>query len=382
MKLLKTVLAKYFGNRTASIILPLLATLMLIVPIAWGAIFWWHSTPEYCVMQAAQGLFGHDPRKFNRFVDVVSVVSGFTEEIIHEPADKTPSLTKVQKTFGLGALKSARTVIDNKIVFQLQNIVKYDESRPTLAREPQEDDKAVVVNACGPKSFARALMEELKEEKTRFKEATLRKMLDYSYAHPKLVVSKILIASLTREKGGVKAILNDYGFKKANYKGHTLKRIGRDYICSLKFFSPHINDFVIVDMRLERPFYDQFGPYQITSFVNIKRSFKTLGEDTDGQIQGLIAYSFDGITKDSIAQAAKDVIRDVGQKIDKSEEKDELEELENGGPPMAETKIPAGSAAAATTSSATATTSSSTAAGAGRAPALAESNQSGLEGRD
>jgi hypothetical protein len=292
-------------------------------------------------MQAAQGLFGHDPRKFNRFVDVVSLVSRFTEEVIHEPADKTPNLTKVQRTFGLGAMKSARTVIDNKLICQLQNIVKYDSTRPELAREPQEEDdtKAVVVNGSGPKSFARALMEELKEEKTRFKEATLRKMLDYSYEHPKLVVSKILIASLTREKGGIKAILHDYGFKKANYKGHSLKRAGKDYICSLKFFSPKINDLVVVDVRLERPFNDQFGPYQITGFVNIKRSFQDLGEDTDRQIQGLMAYSFDGLTKESIAQVAKSVIKEVGEKIDKSEERDlEVEEVE------AASRLPADSA--------------------------------------
>lgn len=325
-------------------------------------------------MQAAQGLFGHDPSKFNKFVDVATLVSRFTEDVIHEPSDKTPNLTKVQRTVGLGAVKSARTFIDNKLICQLQNIVKYDSTRPELAREPQEDgdEKAVVVNGSGPKSFARALMDKLKEEKTRFKEATLRKMLDYSYEHPKLVVSKILIASLTREKGGIKAILNDYGFKKANYKGHALKRVGKDYICSLKFFSPKINDLVVVDVRLERPFYDQFGPYQITGFVNIKRSFLTLGEDTDKQIQGLVAYSFDGLTKESIAQVAKDVIRDVGEKIEKSEEKDvEAEECAAAanlpvGSAATNAKLPAGSAAAATT----------------RKPELAESNEPSLAGRD
>lgn len=354
---------------------------MLIVPIAWGAMYWWRSTPEYCVMQAAQGLFGHDPSKFNRCVDVATLVSRFTEDVLHEPADKTPNLTKVQKTFGLGALKSARTVIDNKLICQLQNIVKYDATRPALAPESDEEyeeSKLLIVSNAGPKSFARALMEELKVEKTRLKEATLQKMLDYSYEHPKLVVSKILIASLTREKGGIKAILNDYGFKKANFKGHSLKRVGKDYICSLKFFSPHINDIVIVDMRLERPFNDQFGPYQITSFVDIKRSFKTLGEDTDGQIQGLVAYSLDGLTKDSIAQVAKAVIREVGERIENSGEKptDEKRVADTSKP----SRSPADAAPTSATDSKTSTASkhlAGAAVAATRPKALAESNQDG-----
>lgn len=334
-------------------------------------------------MQAAQGLFGHDPSKFNRCVDVATLVSRFTEDVLHEPADKTPNLTKVQKTFGLGALKSARTVIDNKLIWQLQNIVKYDATRPALAPGSNEDDdesKLLIVSRAGPKSFARALMEELKVEKTRLKEATLQKMLDYSYEHPKLVVSKILIASLTREKGGIKAILNDYGFKKANYKGHTLKRAGKDYICSLKFFSPHINDIVIVDLRLERPFNDQFGPYQITSFVDIKRSFKTLGEDTDGQIQGLVAYSLDGLTKDSIAQVAKAVIREVGERIENSGEKSADEEREPETNKPAQSRAEAPKLATESKASAASKHPVGAAVAATRPKALAESNQTGSDG--
>ncbi|MBX9693960.1 MAG: hypothetical protein K2Z81_16365, partial [Cyanobacteria bacterium] len=65
----------------------LVITGILLAIVAGTGILWWRSTPEYCLKEAGKALFGHNPEKFNEFVDVTGLVTSFTDEIIFSPAD-------------------------------------------------------------------------------------------------------------------------------------------------------------------------------------------------------------------------------------------------------------------------------------------------------
>lgn len=101
---------------------------------AGGAYLWFQSTPQFALVEARKGYLEKESKRFNKYVDVATLTTGFTEEIIFEPAERTPKLTKLQRVIGLGALHAARTAIDNSLIFQIQNLVKKD--RQTRALRP------------------------------------------------------------------------------------------------------------------------------------------------------------------------------------------------------------------------------------------------------
>ncbi len=109
-------------------------TIVLVVAsTAGGAYLWFQSTPQFALVEARKGYLEKESKRFNKYVDVATLTTGFTEEIIFEPAERTPKLTKLQRVIGLGALHAARTAIDNSLIFQIQNLVNKDRQTKALA---------------------------------------------------------------------------------------------------------------------------------------------------------------------------------------------------------------------------------------------------------
>lgn len=313
-----------------------------------AGILWWRSTPEYCLREAGKSFYSHDHSRFNEVVNVTGLVMSFTEEIIFAPARTTPGLTKLQRVVGLGVLESTRTKLDNTLVYQVQNIVKYDSIHPPATDSsvnagvnPSADSGAAAgTNAAVPPSpggnhesgldttvansvaagraeigFARAFALELDAEKQKLKQVAFDKMLEFARQNPETIVHKIFYAQENKTGFGMKQILQNYGFRKQNYRGYKIKRGKVDCVCTLRFFSPKINDEIHVRLELERPQREIFTPYRISKFVDLKSTFKELGEDTDSQVQGLIAYGLEDVNKQSIKEEARSILLEVGRRL-------------------------------------------------------------------
>ncbi len=307
----------------------ILVTGLLLAGVAGTGVLYWFSTPEYCLKEAGKALFSHNPDRFNEFVDVTGLVTSFTDEIIFQPADKTPDLTKLQRIIGLGSLRSARTSIDNSLIFQVQNLVKYDCANPNITKSgdgsqaTMEQEKILDNADTGGNhrpGFARAVAAQFKTETKRLKARAYQKMLDYAHRHPDTLVHRIFNAQ-EGNSGGMKAIMQYYGFRKVNYRGVKVRRGPIDCLCTLRFYSPKIQDEIELTLELERPHNEPFTRYRICKFVDLKQTFKTLGENTDAQIQGLVAYGLEDINKDAVTQEAKSFFHRVGKRLAAGEPK-------------------------------------------------------------
>ncbi|MBX9693373.1 MAG: hypothetical protein K2Z81_13380, partial [Cyanobacteria bacterium] len=280
-----------------------------------------------------------NPEKFNEFVDVTGLVTSFTDEIIFSPADETPNLTKLQRMIGLGSLHSARTSIDNSLIFQVQNLVQYDCAHPETATsndgtQPQSDVRTMeeVDNLDNTKDdahprqgIAHAISAQFKDQRKYLKARAYQKMLDYARSHPDTLVHRIFNAQ-EANSGGMKAIMQYYGFRKVNYRGVRIRRGPVDCLCTLRFYSPKIKDEVEITLELERPQHEILTTYRICKFVDLKTTFRNLGEETDDQIHGLVAYGQD-INKEAVAQQARTFLHRVGKRLaGRSETDDEMAE--------------------------------------------------------
>lgn len=354
---------------------------------AGGAYLWWQSTPQYALIEARKGYLEKESQKFNKYVDVATLTTGFTEEIIFEPAERTGNLTKLQRVIGLGALHAARTGIDNSLIFQIQNLVR--KSRPVAIAQikpvvdPTRDacDKAAdkviekkiaradvrsgdnssrtndtansekdknsdgIVNGSKsndetngsvgdgeqrkpfwrskPRGFGALVRLQWQKEKQRLKNATFERMSEFARKHPNSLINRIFAAPTGGRASAVKEILAECGFRASNFKKYQLEKKGTKVIAHLTFYSPRIKDLVTVKLELERIKQGLFGRYRISRLVDFKRTLNDLDYDTDSQIQGLVSYGLQDLNGQTIAGKAKEVMRAIDASVEDEQDDDD-----------------------------------------------------------
>ncbi len=366
---------------------------LLAASTAGGVYLWWQSTPQFALVEARKGYIEKESDKFNKYVDVAGVTTGFTEEIIFAPAEKTPKLTKLQRVIGLGALRAARTGIDNSLIFQIQKLVKKCPPKANLSQLVRQDknesgagDRATArsgdsaesvdgkhlcaashdtadgvkpVESAGtanggsaadqraekqtlgkvteqvenvehkPKGFATLVRMQWRKEKERLKHSTFERMSEFARKHPNTLINRIFAAPTGGRANAVKAILAECGFRASNFKKYRLEKRGSFVIAHLTFHSPRINDLVTVKFELERLRQGPFGRYRISRLVDFKSTLNRLNYDTDEQIQGLVAYGLQDLNGQTIASKAKAVIRELGESVRAAEEDNDDDDNDN-----------------------------------------------------
>lgn len=350
--------------------------ILVVATTAGGAYLWWQSTPQYALLEARNGFLEKNRKKFNKYVDVATLTTGFTEEIIFEPAEKTPKLTKLQRVVGLGALRAARNSIDNSLIFQIQKLVNQSKPLTTAHAAGAADDDDDTTNdaqtvtttkvktttsatssggtadgakketggvddgekgtgsagdgavAAEPKRFTSLIRMAWRREKARLKDASFRRMSEFAKAHPHTLINRIFAAPVGGRANAVKQILAECGFKGRNFKKYQLEKRGSKCIAHLTFHSPRINDLVTVTLELEKLPEGPFGRYRISRLVDFKRTLNHLKYNTDDQIQGLVAYGLQELNGQTLAGKAKEVLRGLDQSASKLEADDEDDDFD------------------------------------------------------
>lgn len=289
---------------------------LVVASTAGGILLWWQSTPQFALLEARKGFVSKERKRFNTYVDVATLTTEFTEELIFAPAEKTPGLTKIQRLIGLGALKSTRTKIDNSLIFQVQNLVGGAANSSSEIATAGSDPVSEPAEDSRPKKFTSLFRRELKKEKERMKNAVLEKMSEYARMHPDDIISRIFSAPRGHRASAVKELLAECGFKGSNFKTYRLERKGHNCVTHLTFHSPRINDLVTVKLEMERVREGVFGRYRIVRLVDFKRTLNDLKYDTDQQIQGLVAYGLHDLNGHTLAGQAKAVLKGLGEHTD------------------------------------------------------------------
>lgn len=354
----------------------LIGTTIILVAAttAGGAYLYWQSTPQYALLEARSAFLEKNRKKFNKYVDVATVTTGFTEELIFAPAEKTPNLSKLQRIVGLGALRAARTNIDNSLIFQVQKLVNTPKVAPQAqpgspqAEIGEDDDEekggsktattgsdiktsadkqttvttttTVAASAAkasdGPKliqperrKFTSLLRMAWKKEKSRLKNLTFQRMAEFAKAHPNTIINRIFAAPIGGRANAIKQLLAECGFKGSNYKNCTFEKMkGSKVIAHVTFMSPRINDLVTINLEMERLHQGPFGRYRISRLINFKQTLNHLKYDTDGQIQGLVAYGLQDLTGQTVAGKAREVIKDLEASVAQLAEDDDDEDCD------------------------------------------------------
>lgn len=312
-------------------------TCLLLVCTTAGAVYlWWQSTPQFALIEARRGYLDKESRKFNRFVDVASLTTAFTEEIVFEPAERTPNLTKLQRVVGLGALHAARTKIDNSLIFQIQRLVRKESPKSMVPRDDDDDGKVKIAtdttddvtlkSAHKKAKFSNIIRQEWKKEKERLKKATMDRMREFATLHPDTLINRIFCAPVGQRATAVKEILAECGFKSKNFRSYALEKKGTKFVATLTFLSPRINNLVNVKLELERLREGPFGRYRISRLVSFKQTLNHLNYDTDKQMQELVTYGLQDLNGQTLASKAKEVIKNIGSSAARLEkERQQLE---------------------------------------------------------
>ena len=362
----------------------LIGTTIIVVAAttAGGAYLYWQSTPQYALLEARNGFLEKNRKKFNKYVDVATVTTGFTEELIFAPAEKTPNLSKLQRIVGLGALRAARTNIDNSLIFQVQKLVNApkvsavaqsasaksdadedengkEESGSATANGASDSKNSVdakqattvtttttTVTTAAPdadpnalkgpklihperKRFTSLIRMAWKKEKLRLKNLTFQRMAEFAKAHPNTIINRIFAAPIGGRANAIKQLLAECGFKGSNFKKCTFEQMkGSKVIAHVTFLSPRINDLVTIHLEMERLHQGPFGRYRISRLVNFKETLNHLKYDTDDQIQGLVAYGLQDLTGQTVAGKAREVLRDLEASAAQMAEDDDDEDCD------------------------------------------------------
>ncbi len=289
-----------------------------------GVVFlWWQSTPQYCLLEVRRAYREKDQDDFNKYVDVANLVSSFSEEVLFNPAEKTPGLTKVQRMIGLSALEATRLKIDNSLIFQVQRLVK-EKDQDNLTSSNTDSgtaDDGVRYAEPPPQKMTNVISQEWQKEKKRIKDHVYQRMLDFAGRCPEKIIYRVLAAPTGTRATAVKDIIAECGLVGKNFKRYKLEYIGPKVVAHLYFMSPRVNKEISLRLELERVREGPLGSYRVSRLIAFKDTLKELGYHTDEEVQSLLAYGLADLNKETLTSAAKTLIKNVGQSAARNKEK-------------------------------------------------------------
>ncbi len=199
--------------------------LMVAVLLAGGGFWYWTSTPQYAVQQAAKAIKEHDVLAFHNWVDVQSLSSSAVDDLVSEPVKKIGGVGLLKRIVGFGLVSFFKPAVVQSVGNQIDELVKR-----TGTTNPQE---------ATPVQPTKSLLGQ--------------------------IIELVKPPSLTQT-------LREYGFTKANYRGlGELKTTDQMSLLPLKFFSPKVNHEVEVQLQLSKP-AEHWQIVKITNLPEIVRS--------------------------------------------------------------------------------------------------------------
>ncbi len=342
-------------NRKRVLIISLSVLVSLMV---FGAAFmtWWIHTPLYALQQAGFAIVQHQPKQFQEVVDVETIVTLLTEEVLYTPAVQTPGLSEFQRYVASGAIVTLREKIDNALINKIDSWVskskayRSDESplHPPLrtvyaphrfiqadaynieyATADDNNELAVedgysemepyivpVADQGGLdwRGLARTVGKELKTEQEDVKHLVARRMYEYAYAHQDTFVGRIFSNPRQERARFMKSLVTEYGFQPSNFKKLYLHRDQEKEICTAEFFCPKRNALVPISVELI-PIDPSalLSKWRIVRIWKPKDTLRALGEDTDQQIQEMVAYSLQDVTSRNAWQRTGNLLKRIGE---------------------------------------------------------------------
>lgn len=316
-------------KRILLIVSPLLVLFAVLGVIGY---FWWQTTPYYALQQIGTAAMNSDSATFNKYVDVQNLVSSFTEEVFFEPARNTPDLTTFQKEIGIGAIEMARGPLDRALVNAIQQWVAAPKKKTSYFRDLQEVQRAQSLPMqresadhpflvfCSAESetirdFTNTLKAELQSDAGKLKQQTYRRMHEYANAHPEGLINKLFSASAAQNRGAIaKEVVAQLGLDAKNFRGINCYESFGSQICDVKFYSPKVANEVTISIELTQQGGDGLlVPLKVSKMISIKRTLLELGEDSEKQVQALVAYGLQDVTTKNALHETGNALKRLGQ---------------------------------------------------------------------
>lgn len=310
-------------------------------------VFWWLTSPYYTLQVIGESLKDRDAQRFSKCVDVRTIITTLTSEIIYEPALKTPRLSSFQMTVVNSAIGIGKDSIDRALINRLamyfrpsirsyskpindlasidnvpskykcdeQNRHEYEEQRCAdreayaLVENADEHRGYMLADNTGVAigQFAKELGRELTGETSQLKQQVYQRMIHHAEAHRDTLIGAIFAAP-TRGMPA-QAMLEQYGLEWKQIKSLTFGGSDTEQTGTLVFYSPKVGHNVSLWIDLVRPSGDMFGLWQIRKFRDLRQTFLDLGEDTDRQVQDMVAYSVEGMTQQNVFKETGNVLK-------------------------------------------------------------------------
>ncbi len=298
---------------------------LLIFALLVGAIgtFWYLTSPYYTLQLIGTALSDRDSQRFYRHVDVPTIVTNLTSEIIYEPAMKTPRLSQFQRTIVNGSIGVGKDTIDRALINRIDrffhpsirsNVPHGDNQYIELCSDDAEyPDGYTLVDTTGESigAFAKELGKELTGESAELKRQVYQRMIYYAETHRDTLIGAIFAAPT---KGmPMQQMCENYGFELKEIRSLTFGGSDTEQTGTLVFYSPKVRKNVALLVDLVRPGGDMFAPWQIRKFRDLRQTFLDLGEDTDRQVQDMVAYSVEGMTQQNVFRETGNVLKRLGR---------------------------------------------------------------------
>lgn len=275
-----------------------------------------------------------DSATFNKYVDVQNLVSSFTEEVFFEPARNTPNLSTFQKEIGLGAIEMARSPLDRALVGGIERWVAAPKPKASVSREQNEIERAhrleqflsrrIIANQsnlilCGYEGdtladFTNTLKTELQSDAGKLKQQTYRRMHEYAYAHPEGLINKLFSASAQNRGTVIKDVVAQLGLDAKNFRSINSYESFGNQICDVKFYSPKVAKEVTLSIEMTQQNGDGLlVPLKVSRLVGFKRTLMELGEDSEKQVQALVAYGLQDVTTKNALHETGNALKRLGK---------------------------------------------------------------------
>ncbi len=307
------------------------------------AYIYWINSPLSAAHAVGMAIAKKDRAAFDRLVDIDNLIDALTGEVLYDPAVHTPDLTDLQRYVSVAAVGMAKVKIDRALHrsvdnwLSLQNGASPQSCLPStklqlcsnlryLPDQPVYSDVGAPVLISGQSrsrvvlaqassgvlgDFAKAVRKEFSAEGEQQKQNFLRRMNEFANAHPDYLISRLLLAPAEGRSGAIKSVLSDYGLVKQNFRGKfQVWENEQGQVLTCYFFSPKVNHEVPLSIQFVRQNPDEFmASWKITRLAQIKETFLELGEDTDKQVQELVAYSLQDVTSRNAIKSGVNILK-------------------------------------------------------------------------
>lgn len=303
--------------------------MVLIAVTSFAAIFWWRHTPYFAIQQIGTSIAQRDSRTFYEYCDANQLVNSITEELFLKPAIATRGMSDFQNYVAAGAIVITKNKLDAALLSGIDRMVtpvphtslyhvfpQYFSLKhnpyPSIYAPGEPPQDRLAVNSSDLRDFAKSLGQELKVEQEDLKKLAAQRMHEYADAHQNQLIGRLLAGATGA--GSIKDIFTEYGFQAKNVRKMYFHQDEDRQICTVEFFSPKVNREVPISVELIPVSPGQlFSAYKVIRMWRLKQTMVNLGEDTDTQVQELVAYSLQDIAPDKARDRTGDLMKRIGR---------------------------------------------------------------------